>query len=90
VNIDMDRKNKKIIEEIFNYVSSDSILIVDGKGQLRRLYCPFMVIVIQDVHFLKAGDIKAVIAVKIAPDLVDVYIIEAKAYYHYNFRIINK
>jgi hypothetical protein len=84
----MNRKNRKIIEEIFRYVSSDSILIIDGKGQLRRLYCPFMVIVVRIVHLLREGQIKAVIAVKIAPDLVDVYIIEAKAYYHYNFRII--
>jgi len=88
VNTDINRKNKKIIEEIFKYVSSDSVLIIDGKGQLRRLYCPFKVIVIRDVHLLKAGDIKAVIAVKIAPNLVDVYIIESKAYYYYNFRII--
>jgi len=37
---------------------------------------------------LKEGQVKAVIAVKISPDLVDVFIIEAKAYYHYNFKVI--
>jgi len=43
----MNRKNKKIIEEIFKYVGSDSILVIDEKGQLKRLYCPFMVKVIR-------------------------------------------
>ena len=31
---------------------------------------------------------KAVIAVKMAIDLVDVYITDVKAYYHYNFKVI--
>ena len=85
----MNRKNKKIIEEIFKYVSSDSILVIDEKGQLKRLYCPFMVKVIRDVHSLRKGQIKAVIAVKVAPNIIDVYVIESKAYYHYNFRIVS-
>ena len=35
------------------------------------------------------GQEKAVIAVKVADNLVDVYIIEEKAYYHYNFLIMS-
>ena len=42
-----------------------------------------------DVHPLKKGQEKAVIAVKVADNLVDVYIIEAKAFCHYNFTIIS-
>ena len=39
-------------------------------------------------HPLKKGDIHACMAVKIGPELIDVYIIEEKAFYHYNFIIL--
>ena len=83
-----DRERLRYIHEIFKYCSTDSILIVDQHGRLRRLICPFNVLVIVGVPPLKEGQVKAVIAVKISQDLVDVYIIEAKAYYHYNFKVI--
>ena len=41
----------------------------------------------EDVHSLKEGQTKAVIAVKIAPDLIDIYVIESKAFYYFNFKI---
>ncbi len=83
-----DQERKWYIQEIFKYCTTDSILIIDQKGRLIRLRCPFKVIVIVDVHPLKKGQEKAVIAVKLAENLVDVYVIEKKAFYHYNFRII--
>ena len=83
-----ERQRKAYIREIFKYVRIDSILILDQKGQLRRLVCPFFVLVIIDVPPLKKGQEKAVIAVKIAENLVDAYIIENKAFYYFNFRII--
>ncbi len=45
-----------------------------------------------DVHPLKKGQERGVFAVKLADNLVDVYIIEEKAFYHYNpesFRTLN-
>ncbi len=80
-------KNERYIKDLFKLVGTDCILIVDQQGSLRRLLCPFNVLVI-GCHPLKEGQVKDVIAVKISPDLVDVYIIEAKAYYHYNFQIV--
>ena len=47
-----------------------------------------MVSVVVDVPPLMKGQEKAVIAVKVAENLVDVYIIEDKAFYHYNFKIL--
>ncbi len=41
-----------------------------------------------DVPPLKKGQEKAVIAVKVADDLVDVFIIGEKAFYHYNFKAL--
>jgi len=43
--------------------------------------------VIVDVPPLKRDQEKAVIAVKVAENLVDVYIIDSRAFYHYNFKI---
>ena len=87
----MDRNERiRYINEVFEHVGQDSILIISHIGQLERLYCPFFVQVIVDVHLLKKGAVKAVNGVKMGIDLVDVYIIESKAYKHYNFIIIGK
>jgi len=84
-----EKQRETYIKEIFKYVKIDSILIISAQGHLERLWCPFKVLVIVDVHPLKKGQEKAVIAVKVADNLVDVYIIEKKAFYHYNFIIIS-
>ncbi len=84
-----DQERKRYIQEIFKYVRSDSILIIDQQGHLRRLKCPFKVLVILDVYPLRKGQEKAVIAVKVSDNLVDVYVIEDRAFYHSNFRIIS-
>ena len=83
-----DQDRKWYIQEIFKYCTTDSILVIDQKGHLTRLRCPFKVLVIVDVHPLKKGQENAVIAVKVAGNLIDVYIIEEKAFYNYNFIII--
>ena len=77
------------IRDIFRYCRIDSVLIISAEGHLERLWCPFKVLVIVDVHPLKKGQEKAVIAVKVAENLVDVYIIGEKAFYYYNFKIIS-
>ena len=84
-----EQERKKYIQEIFKYVKPDSILIINTQGHLERLWCPFKVLVIVDVHPLLKGQEKAVIAVKVSDNLIDVYIIEDKAFYHYNFRILD-
>ena len=54
-------------------------------GRLERIYCPFRVEVIRDVAKLRKGQIKAVDMIKMSMELVEVYIIESKGYYWYNF-----
>jgi len=87
----MDRNDRiRYINEVFEHVGQNSILIISHIGHLESLYCPFYVLVIAEVHLLEKGAVKAVKSVKIGIDLVDVYIIESKAYKHYNFIIIGK
>ena len=85
-----DEDKKKYIEEIFQYCKIDSILVIDNLGQLRRLHCPFEVLVITDVGELYKGLICHVSAVKMDLSLIDVYIIRNKAYYFFNFSVLGR
>ena len=85
-----EEKKRKYIEEVFKYCKTDSILVIQKSGQLQRLYCPFEVVVIQDVGELYKGLICLVNAVKLDISLIDVYIIRDKAYYFFNFRVLQR
>jgi hypothetical protein len=75
------------INQLFTIVDTKSILIYTSEGRFKRLYCPFMVIVIKDVGDLKQGDLKPVSAVKMSLELIEIFIISGKAYHYYNFRL---
>jgi hypothetical protein len=83
-------ERKKYIEEIFKYCKVDSILVIKMNGQLERLQCPFEVLVIQDVGELHKGLRCLVNSVKLDINLIDVYIIGSKAYYFFNFRVLQR
>ena len=85
-----DNEKRKYIEEVFKYCKTDSILVMNKKGDLQRFNCPFEVLVIQDVGELCKGLICLVSAVKIDLSLIDVYIIRDKAYYFFNFRVLQR
>jgi hypothetical protein len=85
-----DEEKKKYIEEVFKYCKIDSILVINKHGQLQRLDCPFSVVVISDVGELYKGLICLVNAVKLDLSLIDVYIIKNKAYYFFNFRVLER
>ena len=85
-----DDEKRNYIEEIFKYCKTDSILVMSKTGQLQRLQCPFVVVVISDVGELYKGLICLVSAVKIDLSLIDVYIIRNKAYYFFNFRVLGR
>ena len=79
---------KAYIQEIFRIVGTDSILVIDRVGKLRRIYCPFRVIVVIPVGEYDAGMIVMVEAVKMTLELRDVFVVERKAYYLVNFEIL--
>lgn len=85
-----DEEKRKYIEEVFKYCKIDSILVINKHGHLQRLDCPFEVMVIQDVGELYKGLICLVSADKIDLTLIDVYIIRNKAYYFFNFRVLQR
>ena len=78
-------ERKKYIEEIFKVCKTDSILIINKWGILERRLCPFLVIVVKEVPPLKESDVVWVAAVRMSLELIDVYIVQNKAYNYYNF-----
>jgi hypothetical protein len=83
-----DEDKRKYIEEVFKYCKIDSILVINKTGQLQGLDCLSEVMVISDVGVLYKGLICLVSAVKIDLSLIDVYVIRNKAYYFFNFRVL--
>ncbi|MCB0743780.1 MAG: hypothetical protein KDC67_07750 [Ignavibacteriae bacterium] len=55
---------------------------------LKKLFCPFQVIVLVSAGELMKGQKVWVQEVKITMELKTVYIIKGKAYYYYHFDII--
>ncbi len=80
--------NEKYIRELFKLVKEDSILVIDIKGALRRIYCPFSVICLVTFPDISEGEKVAVDAVKMTLSVKDVYIINGKAYFIIYFKIL--
>lgn len=70
------------------HFSTNSILYINNNGELKRLYCPFKVVVKVDIYPFQQGDTVTVDARKITPDGKDVYIIDNRGYYVIYFQLI--
>lgn len=57
-------------------------------GKLRRLYCPFKVLTNYTFSHYKVGTLVDVLAVKVTPDLLMVYLVGQVAYPYYLFKIM--
>ena len=66
-------------------VSTQDILIIDKYNQLIRLNVPFTVLVVREVPGLRTGDLGSVTAIRMDIRLLDIYIVNGKPYYYYNF-----
>jgi len=75
------------LSEILKYSSPNELYIVTHYNVLIRVFCPFPVIVLQDIGTLKSGQIVLVQEIKVTIELKTVYIIDNDAYYYYHFNI---
>lgn len=80
--------NDKYIQQLLKDLSFLSILYIDKYGQLRRVFCPFVVKAVYDLPFIKKGQKVSVDKMAVASNLYDVYIINGKAYYIFYFILI--
>ena len=85
----MTERNREYILELFKIVSTTSILVIDHKGTLKRLHCPFKVVAVVGLPpQIIVGALYLVDAVKMTLELKEVYIIKGKGYYIWYFKIV--
>jgi hypothetical protein len=75
----MDKE--KYLQELLKWISSDSLLVIDRKGELRRIYCPFKVICLVSFPGISQGEKVSVEAIKLTVEVKEVYIISGTAYH---------
>lgn len=76
------------LNEINKYTSPHSILVIQKNGVLKRLYTPFLVIVILPIQDLKNGEKLSVEKVLMTKSGITVYKIKNINYYYYYFIIV--
>ncbi len=81
----MDKE--KYLKELLGWISSDSLLVIDRSGNLRRIYCPFKVISLVNFPDITRGEKVFVDAVKLTVEIKEVYIIGGTAYHIVYFMI---
>jgi hypothetical protein len=79
---------EEFLKELLKWVNSDSILVIDKQGFLKRIYCPFKAICLVDFPEIKQGERVNVDAVKLTVEVREVFIIKGIAYYILFFKII--
>ena len=79
---------EEFLQELLKWVNSDSILVIDKKDLLRRIYCPFKAICLVDFPAIKKGEAVSVDAVKLTVEIKEVFIVKGIAYYIIYFKII--
>ena len=82
----MDRD--KYLQELLKWVSSDSLLVIDQTGTLRRIYCPFKAVSLVNYTAIRKGEKVSIDAIKLTIEIREVYIINGVAYYIVDFHII--
>lgn len=73
------------LAELLKYSSPKEIYVITWNNQLIQLKCPFRVLVLNNIGWLKKGQIVLVTEIKVTSDIKTVYIIEMNAYYYYHF-----
>lgn len=74
--------------DILKYNSNQQLLVVNAKGILIIVRCPFKVKVLYHTKDLLPGQIVLVFSVKVTIDIITVFNIEGIWYYYFHFDII--
>ena len=72
---------EEYLKELLKWISSDSILVIDEGGDLRRIYCPFKVICLVNFPDITKGQKVSVEAIKLTVEIKEVYIIRGIPYH---------
>lgn len=81
------KKRKKLLKQV-KYTSSNELYIVESKGCLIKLKCPFVVEATENIGRLEQGLKYEVLSVKISVRLETVYQINNNYYLYQSFEIM--
>ena len=79
---------EEYLKELLKWISSDSILVIDNWGTLRRIFTPFNAVCLVAFPAIKQGEKVSIDAVKLTVEIKEVYIIKGTAYFIIYFKII--
>ena len=79
---------EEYLKELLNWVSTDSMLVIDKSGKLRRIYCPLRAVCLVTFPDIKQGEKVLVDAIKLTVEVKEVFIIKGTAYYIIFFNIL--
>ena len=65
---------EEYLKELLKWVSSDSLLVVDKTGKLRRIYCPFCIVCLVDFSDISLREKISVHAIKLTEEINEVFI----------------
>nr|WP_315212971.1 hypothetical protein [uncultured Flavobacterium sp.] len=74
--------------ELLKYSSPKEIYVITWNNILKRLFCPFRVMVLQDIGTLKKGQTVLVQEVKVTLELKTVFIIDNQPFFYHHFNIL--
>lgn len=84
----MAKITKNELSETLKYSSPHVLYIITWNNLLKKIFCPFSVVVIQNIGTLYSGEVVLVEEVKVDMELQTIYMIEGKAYRYFYFDII--
>lgn len=80
--------NEELVETL-KYSSPNIIYIITSNNLLKKLICPFKVLVKHHIGDLEKGELVWVEFVKVTVKLKTVYIVRGRAFYYYHFIILD-
>jgi hypothetical protein len=84
----MPMDKEMYLQELLKWISSDSLLVIDGSGYIGCIYCSFKVICLVNFPDIIKGQKGSVDAIKLTVEVKEVFIIRATAYYMVYFSIL--
>jgi hypothetical protein len=81
-------RKEEYLKELLKWVSSDSLLVIDKKGALKRIYTPFQAICLVSFPNINQGEKVAVDAIKLTVEVMELFIFYGIPYYIIFFIII--
>ncbi|TDN95315.1 hypothetical protein DET49_102201 [Salegentibacter sp. 24] len=77
------------LADVLRYSSPDTIYIITWNNLLKKLFCPFRVVVKHQIGELEKCEVVWVDSVKVTVKLKTVFMVKGRAYYYDHFEILD-